>query len=207
MNKNILTFDEWAILGKDKGMEKGHNASVQHMLKNVFKFYERIGQQYSIIDFGCGNGWVVRKFKDHSLCKCAHGVDGAKNMIKNARKEDPNGVYFNEDIEKWTPENKYDVVFSMETLYYFKNPEIIIQNIYNDILNKNGMIVIGVDHYLENQDSLNWGKEFNLDITTLSMNEWKLIFENAGLKNVSCQQVEAKNTWRGTLIIKGEKNE
>ena len=43
MNKNILTFDEWAILGKDKGMEKGHNASVQHMLKNVFK-YEHIIQ-------------------------------------------------------------------------------------------------------------------------------------------------------------------
>ena len=67
------------------------------------------------------------------------------------------------------------------------------------------MIVIGVDHYLENQDSLNWGKEFNLDITTLSINDWELIFKNAGFKNVSCQQVEAKNTWRGTLIIKGEK--
>ena len=128
-------------------------------------------------------------------------------MIRNARKEDPNGVYFNADIESWSPEDNYDVIFSMETLYYFKNPEIIIQNIYNDILNKNGMIVIGVDHYLENQDSLNWGKEFNLDITTLSISDWKLIFKNAGFKNISYQQVEAKNTWNGTLIIKGEKNE
>ena len=27
MNKNIMTFDEWAILGKDEGMERGHHKS------------------------------------------------------------------------------------------------------------------------------------------------------------------------------------
>ena len=41
MNKNILTFDEWAVLGKDQGMEKGHHASVQHMLNNIFAYYEK----------------------------------------------------------------------------------------------------------------------------------------------------------------------
>ena len=49
-----------------------------------------------------------------------------------------------------------------------------MENVFadNDILNKNGMLIIGVDHYLENPNSLNWGKEFNLDITTLSISEW-----------------------------------
>ena len=125
MNKNIMTFDEWAILGKDKGMEKGHNASVSHMLKEVFEYYQKNGQKYSVIDFGCGNGWVVKKFKEHSLCEYAHGLDGATNMIKKAYKSDPDGTYFNEDIETWSPLQKYDVVFSMETLYYFEKPEII----------------------------------------------------------------------------------
>ena len=205
MNKNILTFDEWAILGKDKGMEKGHDASVSHMLKNIFADYEKNGEQYSVIDFGCGNGWVVQKFKEHSLCKLAHGIDGAIHMIKKARDTDPNGTYFNKDIITWHPEQKYDVVFSMEALYYFQKPELIIKKIYNDILNKNGMLIIGVDHYLENPNSLNWGKEFNLDITTLSISEWEKAFENAGFKNVEYKQVEAKNSWNGTLIIKGKK--
>ena len=184
MNKNILTFDEWAILGKDQGMEKGHNASVNHMLIKIFKYYEKKNKQYSVIDFGCGNGWVVRKFKEHSLCKCAHGLDGAANMIKKAYQKDPEGTYFNEDIAIWNPKQKYDVVFSMETLYYFEKPEIIIKKIYKNILNENGIMIIGVDHYLENPDSLNWGKEFNLDITTLSINDWKSTFENAGFKNI-----------------------
>ena len=37
MNKNIKTFDEWAILNKDEGMEKGHHASVAHMLDIIKK--------------------------------------------------------------------------------------------------------------------------------------------------------------------------
>ena len=119
MNKNIMTFDEWAIMNKDEGMEKGHHASVEHMFQLLNKTFK---EKYSVIDFGCGNGWVVRKFKKHSLCKMAHGLDGASAMIKKAMKADPNGMYFNEDINTWTPQQKYDIVFSMETLYYFENP-------------------------------------------------------------------------------------
>ena len=37
MNKNIMTFDEWAILGKDEGMERGHHKSVEHMFKMILK--------------------------------------------------------------------------------------------------------------------------------------------------------------------------
>ena len=205
MNKNILTFDEWAVLGKDQGMEKGHNASVQHMLKNIFTHYEKKGQKYSAIDLGCGNGWVVRKFKEHSLCNVAHGLDGASNMIKKAYEKDPNGTYFNKDLTTWIPNKKYDVVFSMETLYYFKKPEIIIKKIYNDILDTKGMLIIGVDHYLENPDSLNWGEEFNLEITTLSINDWINAFKKNGFNNIASKQVEIKNSWNGTLIIKGKK--
>ena len=126
-------------------------------------------------------------------------------MIKKAQKYDPEGIYFNEDINIWVPPQKYEVVFSMETLYYFKNPGKIINTIYDDILTENGILIIGIDHYAENKDSLNWGAEFNLDITTLSIETWLSLFESAGLKNITFQQVEANDTWQGTLIIKATK--
>jgi len=203
MNKNIKTFDEWAMLNKDEGMEKGHNASVAHMLDIFKKIYI---QKYSVIDFGCGNGWVVRRFKNDSLCKSAHGLDGATAMINKAIAADPEGTYFNEDINVWQPQQKYDVVFSMETLYYFKNPEQIINKIYDNVLNENGMIIIGIDHYAENIPSLDWGEKFNLDITTLSIENWVTLFESAGFSNIEYQQVEANNDWQGTLIIMAYKN-
>ena len=202
MNKNIMTFDEWAILGKDEGMERGHYDSVKHMFKLVL---DKQKNDYSIIDFGCGNGWVVRMFKEHSSCNCAHGLDGAKNMIKKAQQHDPDGTYFNQDILNWEPSQKYDVVFSMETLYYFENPGIVINKIYDDVLNKNGMLIMGIDHYSENKESLNWGKQFNLNIKTLTIDSWQSLFESAGFINIIYKQVEAKKGWAGTLIMCGNK--
>ena len=73
MNKNILTFDEWAILGKDKGMEKGHNASVQHMLKDIFKYYEKNGKQYS--PKFCATVRKTANFESGAVKKCADLVD------------------------------------------------------------------------------------------------------------------------------------
>ena len=31
---------------------------------------------------------------------------------------------------------------------------------------------MGIDHYLENEASLNWDKEFNLSLNTLSIKDW-----------------------------------
>jgi len=202
MNKNIMTFDEWAILGKDEGMERGHYNSVKHMFNMI---EEKKYKNYSAIDFGCGNGWVVRKFKESSLCKDAHGLDGAQHMIKKAQTKDPNGTYFNANIENWSPDQRYDIVFSMETLYYFKSPGTIINKIYDDVLNDGGLFIMGIDHYAENTESLDWGNQFNLNITTLSIQDWMLLFESAGFKKIIYKQVEQNKNWCGTLIIYGIK--
>lgn len=203
MNKNILTFNEWALIGKDEGMEIGHAASVSHMLKLIFKKYKQ--ENFSVIDLGCGNGWVVRKMKENPLCELACGIDGSKAMIDKAIKNDPGGLYINEDLSIWKPQEKYDVVFSMETLYYFQSPIKILNKIYDSILKETGILIMGIDHYSENIESLNWGETFNLDITTLSIEEWCLLIESAGFNNIKYQQVEKKKNWLGTLIISAEK--
>ena len=58
-----VVFGEWAELGRDEGMEKGHRQSVDELLSLALK-----GQkQFSFIDAGCGNGWVVRQVAKLSL--------------------------------------------------------------------------------------------------------------------------------------------
>jgi hypothetical protein len=64
---------------------------------------------------------------------------------------------------------------------------------------------MGIDHYAENVEALDWGEKFNLEITTLSIKKWITLFKNAGFKNIVHKQVEVKNGWQGTLIIKGFK--
>ena len=58
-------FSQWVLNGKDEGMEKNHSNAVNVMLD------ELVGSQtspFSIIDAGCGNGWVVREIINHPLC-------------------------------------------------------------------------------------------------------------------------------------------
>ena len=202
MNINIDTFNQWAKKGKDIKMAEGHTPAVDKMMDMVFKSKSKI---FNMIDIGCGNGWVVKKFKNNPMCYDATGIDGAKQMINNAFNSDPNGEYICAEIESWDNIDKYDVVFSMETFYYFDNPELLIKKIYKDYLNTNGTLIIGIDHYLENKSTLNWNDEFNIKTNTFSKMKWFNFFKKAGFKNCQMNQVCAKKDWEGTLIISGDK--
>ena len=91
--------------------------------------------------------------KENPLCELACGIDGSKAMIDKAIKNDPGGLYINEDLSIWKPQEKYDVVFSMETLYYFQSPIKILNKIYDSILKETGILIMGIDHYSENIES------------------------------------------------------
>ena len=90
MKKPVEVFDDWARADKDKGMEKGHRASVDAMLK--FALQDR-NTPFRFIDAGCGNGWVKRLVEQNPNCSHAQGVDGAVTMIRKAKSIDPKGDY------------------------------------------------------------------------------------------------------------------
>tara|TARA_B000000477_G_scaffold101874_1_gene90711 strand:- start:380 stop:757 length:378 start_codon:yes stop_codon:yes gene_type:complete len=121
-------------------------------------------------------------------------------MINKAKKSDRKGHYINTDIEQYIFNRKYDIIFSMETFYYFKNLDLVLKNVYHNLNNK-GLFIIGIDHYLENKPSLNWDKEFNLSLNTLSIKDWILKFEISGFKNVQYIIHDKKEDWNGTLIL------
>ena len=59
-------FNEWAENGKAESMEIEHG-------KNVLKFLKKISfdKEFSFLDIGCGNGWVVRYISQIENCKTA----------------------------------------------------------------------------------------------------------------------------------------
>ena len=106
----INVFGDWALSGRDVRMAQGHADSVNAMLDQVIKTQK----EFSFIDVGCGNGWVVRKMVNHLECKYAAGVDGSEHMIAKAQSIEEKGNYFCEDIRHWMPEMTFDVIHSME---------------------------------------------------------------------------------------------
>ena len=204
MNTAIRTFNSWAQKNKDVGMEKNHTSSVNKMLELIPS--NKLSCDFSFIDIGCGNGWVVHKMNSNKNCIKSVGIDGAENMIKKAVKKDPNSEYFQFDIEKMDYKHQFDIVFSMEVFYYFKNPIKVLKYVYNHLLKPGGCMITGIDHYKENKSSLTWSKDLDLTLKTFSIEQWENNYKHVGFKNIKIHQFGSKENWAGTLVVYCEKS-
>ena len=205
MQKAVDVFGTWAELGKDIGMEKGHAAAVSEMLDFVIKEREHLNKNFSFLDLGCGNGWVVRKLAENSKCIHAHGIDGASQMISKARKLGGGEEYFLANIEEHEPTQRYDLIHSMEVLYYLENPAAILKKIAHSWLNKGGRLIAGVDLYYENIDSHSWEEKVGARMLMLKETEWTDLFKQAGFNDVRSWRANQSKDWAGTLVLTGKK--
>ena len=202
MGKKAATdvFSEWALIGKDEGMEKGHAASVKAMLELVLP---KLNSNFSAIDLGCGNGWVTRMLTELGASH-SEGVDGSIEMINKAKARDSSHKYSHGMLPDWKPQRKFNLVHTMEFLYYLEDPAQMLMTIHNQWLENNGLLVAGVDHYMENEESLTWPEHVGVHMTTLSKEQWQNAMLEAGFKNVEIHQVAGKENFPGTLVMIGQ---
>ena len=195
----VDVFSQWALIGKDEGMERGHAASVQAMLELAVP---KLKNEFSAIDLGCGNGWVTRMLSELGAGH-SEGVDGSNEMINKATSKDSSHKYSQGILPDWSPGRRFDLVHTMEFLYYLDDPAGMISIIHDEWLEQDGILVAGVDHYLEHEESLTWPDHVGVHMTTLSIEEWKSAMVNAGFKNVEIHQVAGKENFPGTLVMVG----
>jgi len=195
-------FSDWAASGRDEGMEKGHAASVEAMLEAVLP---QLNPDFTAIDVGCGNGWVVRRLNALDACKHASGIDGAVTMIDKAHTLDPEGDYTLAMLPEWRPEAPVDLVHTMEVLYYLDDPMGFLRTLREAWLNDGGWAVIGVDHYAENEACHDWSSSLNVHMAMHSMDDWVEGMEKAGFRHIKAFQTGAKDGWAGTLVLMGQK--
>ena len=205
MKKAIDIFGEWAEQGKDVGMENTHAMPVKEMIDFALEEREKIGKNFSFLDLGCGNGWVVRDVANNILCGQSVGIDGARQMIANAESRGGDTKYILADINSFDSDDQYDVIHSMEVLYYLDDPSETVKKITDSWLSNNGRLIVGVDHYYENSDSHSWQEEVGTRMLMLKESEWIDIFEMAGLNEVKSWRSGKDKDWPGTLVITGKK--
>lgn len=205
MREPTDVFGEWAEIGKDRGMEDSHEIAVNEMINFALKERLEIGEKFSFLDLGCGNGWVARLAANNALCSQSIGIDGAQQMISNAQSRGGKTKYILADINTFNSPEKYDVIHSMEVLYYLENPADIVKRISDSWLNKNGRLIVGLDHYYENKDSHSWQEKIDTPMLMLKAAEWVQMFKKAGLNEVETWYSNKHADWNGTLVITGIK--
>tara|TARA_B100000161_G_scaffold260317_1_gene227179 strand:+ start:160 stop:786 length:627 start_codon:yes stop_codon:yes gene_type:complete len=197
-------FHDWALVGKDEGMEKGHAASVSEMLGFIWQQVQSTDKNFSAVDVGCGNGWVVRKLQSHEKCEYSMGIDGAEAMIAKAKNIDKNTDYIHGLLPDFQPVRKFDFVHSMEFLYYLDDPENMLKLFHDNWLEEGGWAVIGIDHYAENEDSLSWPEYVGVNMATRTTEQWYRAWSDAGFVNI--QQWIAGGDSGVTLVFAGQKS-
>ena len=205
MHKATEIFGKWAEEGKDVGMEKGHATSVKDMLNFALRERANIGKNFSFLDLGCGNGWVARNVSKNSLCAKAVGIDGAEQMIINAQKIGGQVNYILADINSYKSPVKFDLIHSMEVLYYLDDPASKVKSLCDHWLEEQGRLIIGIDHYYENLDSHSWEKKVGTPMLMLKEAEWLDIFNESGLSDIKSWRSNQSMDWSGTLVLTGKK--
>ena len=205
MQKAVDVFGTWAEQGKDIGMEKGHASAVTEMLNFAVQERQCLNKKFSFLDLGCGNGWVVRDVAKNPLCIDAHGIDGAPQMIANARERGDDEEYILSNIDEYEPTQGYDLIHSMEVFYYLEDPASTLKKIANSWLNKGGRLIAGIDLYYENIDSHSWEEKVGTRMLMFKEMEWTNFFKQAGFDDVTSWRANSSKDWAGTLVLTGKK--
>ena len=196
----INVFNNWAKTGKDEGMKKNHFPAFLEVKKLIKKHSKN---KAILADVGCGNGWGTENLNNEEFIDRAIGYDGSSNMIKKAKKNYPNTHFFNMDLNSWTPKETFDVIYSMEVIYYLDSPSEFIKNCYQKWLNQGGLFICAIDHYQENKESLTWPNDLSVNMQTKTSDQWKNILEENNFKRCNIKHVNQKKDWHGTLIFWG----
>ena len=124
-------------------------------------------------------------------------------MIKNAKSKisSKKESYFVTELESWNTKEKFDVIFSMESLYYSVPMEPALEKVFK-LLKKNGIFYCGTDFYSDNTLTTRWVKDMNIPMDLRSEKEWKTMFnEILDLHTRSKHVTDSKNKSNGNVNL------
>ncbi|MDA7478422.1 class I SAM-dependent methyltransferase [Candidatus Pelagibacter ubique] len=96
----------------------------------------------TVLDIGCGNGFLLsylnNKFKKTGIEVDDKGIQNANKFAK----------IFKIDLnKKFNLKGKYDIIIINHVIEHLKNPDLVLQKIYKNYLNKGGYLVVGTPDF------------------------------------------------------------
>lgn len=198
------TFNLWAKDGRADLLENEHSYAVLKRLESV-----RIPPRF--LDVGCGSGWLVRRIAASADSQKTVGIDISSGMIRSAKKKATSAkeMYVATSIESWRYRGKFDLVFSMEVIYYADSVDKALAAIYR-LMAPGATMICGTDFYAENKATRWWAGRMGMTMHLLSRAEWRSAFKRAGFATTTrtVKNPAGSAKWKrevGTLFITGIK--
>lgn len=144
-----------------------------------FKKYWNLNSKSSILDVGCGKGFMLYDFLKLIPGISLKGIDISEYAIKNAIQEVKKFVQVGNAKHLPFPDNHFDIVISINTVHNLEPEDCKIALKEISRVSKNGSFIT-VDAYRNEEDKkrmLAWNLTGR---TIMSVENWKLFFEEAG---------------------------
>lgn len=178
-------FDEWAQNNRAESMANGHWDVTVQMLDAM-----DISGLSSVLDVGCGNGWLVRELLKRGV-NSGTGLDISPEMIAVANQASQFGARENylvgngESID--LPDASIDCITNIESLYYYPKPEAALKE-WARITRPGGQLAMMMDLYEENPATHNWIEALDVSVRLFSMKELQILLESNGWMDVKLVQ-------------------
>jgi arsenite methyltransferase len=180
-------FDRWAVDGKGESMEHDHWPIAKPALELM-----QIAETNSVLDAGCGAGWLSRILAKRVPRGRVVGMDISDEMIQHAREAsaDQSNLSFmvgSVDEIPWQ-QNFFDRIITVESSYYWPDPAKGVRELYR-VAAAGGSAWTLINYYRDNPYCHQWGAKLGVPTHLLSAEEWKGLFRDAGFEDVSHQLI------------------
>ncbi|MGM0605430.1 MAG: class I SAM-dependent methyltransferase [Halobacteriota archaeon] len=170
-------FDEWAAAGRDRGMEERHWHTAKHALARM-----PVEAGETVLDLGTGSGYALRALKETQDIGRSVGLDGAPEMVKNAR------GYTDDDLIEYVvgdfhslpfDDGSIDHAWSMEAFYYAQEPIAVLRELRR-VLRPGGTFFCAVNFFEESEHTHGWQDNVGIDMQRWSRRRYRTAFDEAG---------------------------
>ena len=98
-----------------------------------------------IIDLGCGSGNSTAVLRQRWPDAHLEGLDSSPSMIEQARADSPNGDWTLADISTWSPNLKYDLIFSNAALQWLPDHANLLPRLLS-YLTDSGLLAVQIPY-------------------------------------------------------------
>jgi arsenite methyltransferase len=180
-------FNRWAVDGKGESMEHDHWPIAKPALELM-----QIAETDSILDVGCGAGWLSRILARRVPRGRVVGMDISDEMIHHARKagvRQENLAFVVGSVEQipWE-QDFFNRIITVESSYYWPRPAEGVGELYR-VAAQGGSAWTLINYYGDNPYCHQWGAQLAVPTHLLSAEEWKKLFRDAGFRSVAHRSI------------------
>lgn len=176
-------FNRWADSGKGETMEHDHWPIAKPTLGLM-----QILPSATILDVGCGAGWLSRILAKRVPQGRVVGMDISDEMIRHARQAalgSANLEFVVGGVGNVPWESDFfSRAISVESSYYWPDPAQGLGEVYR-VIASGGSFWNVINYYEDNPYCHQWGKILTVPTRLLSANQWEQLFTGVGFKAVA----------------------